>query len=295
MNQSWIIGIRDLIYNLVDSMISIIRILIHSRFKSKSPLRNTNYKEAVLLGNGPSLTNSINEHKDFLNEKLIVCVNHFPKTEKYTEIKPQVFVTSAPDLWLDDIDEAFVESSNELFATMASKTNWPIQLFIPFESRNHKRWQNHLVDNSNIEIIYFNNTPIEGFNWFKHLLFMLNLGMPRPHNVMIPSIFLLINSKVKSIYLLGADHSWLPEISVDDSNRVLINQKHFYDEETSKAKTLDKRGKGERRLWELLYKFMRAFKGYFILKEYADKRGTEIFNATPKSYIDAFKRFKIPN
>lgn len=293
MNHNWVVIVRNFVYNLMDSVISIVRILIHSRVKFISPLNNQS-DSCVLLGNGPSLTESLKEHQSFLKEKLVVCVNHFPKTEKYEKIKPTVFVTAAPDVWLDSVESHFVESSNELFKVIATKTSWPLKLFIPFEARPYKRWQTHLKGNQNIEIIYYNNTPIEGWDWFKYFFFSRNLGMPRPHNVMIPAIFLSINSGMKKIYLLGADHSWLSEISVDNNNCVLMNQKHFYDEKISEAKPLDKRGKGERKLWEILHKFMYAFKGYWILKEYADKEGVEIFNATPKSFIDAFDKLKIP-
>jgi len=41
---------------------------------------------------------------------------------------------------------------------------------------------------------------------------------------------------------------------------------------------------------ELLTKFVHAFNGYFILKDYAKSQGTTIINATPGSYIDAFER-----
>lgn len=295
MNKFWIIVLRDFVQDLVDSIISIVRMLLHSKFNLSAQLDKHSHENCVILGNGPSLTNTLKSHSSFLEGKLLICVNHFPKSEEYETLMPQVFVTGAPDLWLDEIEQAFVQSSNELFRTMSNKTTWPLQLYIPYEARRYQRWQSHLANNANISIVYYNNTPIEGWTWFKYHFFRKNVGMPRPHNVMIPSLFLAINAGLKNIYLFGADHSWLPEISVDDQNKVLINQKHFYDEGTTKAKALDKRGHGERKLWELLHKFMLAFKGYFILKKYAEKRGVAVLNATPKSFIDAFERIEISN
>jgi hypothetical protein len=87
----------------------------------------------------------------------------------------------------------------------------------------------------------------------------------------------------------------LPDITVNDNNDALINQKHFYDAKSSKHQVLDKKGKGQRRLHEILHKFMLAFAGYFVLREYAESLGAEILNATPNSYIDAFDRIKIEN
>jgi hypothetical protein len=74
---------------------------------------------------------------------------------------------------------------------------------------------------------------------------------------------------------------------------VLINQKHFYDAETSKSEPMHKGGKGERRLHEVLLKFYYSFRSYYMLNGYARKRGAKIINVTPNSFIDAFERLKI--
>jgi len=94
----------------------------------------------------------------------------------------------------------------------------------------------------------------------------------------------------KNIYLLGIDHSWLKEISVDKNNNVLINQKHFYDENSSEPKAMHKGGKNQRALHEVLQKFVYSFKGYFEIKNFANKQNVNIYNCTPGSYVDAFER-----
>jgi hypothetical protein len=200
---------------------------------------------------------------------------------------------AAPDLWLDDIEEKFIEGSNVLFQNLAQRTTWEITLFVPFEAKKYARWQFHLKSNANIKIIYFNNIAIEGFKWFKYLLFNINLGMPRPHNIMIPALMISIAMNFKKIYMIGADHSWLSEIKVMESNEVLINQKHFYDQETSKEEPLDKRGIGKRKLHEILHKFMTAFQGYFYIQEYSETKKIKILNLTKNSFIDAFERASI--
>jgi hypothetical protein len=247
-------------------------------------------KECIILATGPSLSGMIKAYPQFLKGKDLICVNHFPTTEFFDQLKPAYYVTSAPDLWLDQIEEFFVKQSNGLFDTMSNDTNWPLVFHIPYESRKFRRWQKLLRPNHNIKVVFYNNTPIEGWKWFRHLCFKLNLGMPRPHNVLIPCLTHAINMGYDRVYLWGADHSWLPEISVDPQNQVLINQKHFYDQQTSVGKPLDKRGIGQRNMPELLTKFVHAFNGYFILKEYAESLGITILNATPGSFIDAFER-----
>lgn len=283
-----VLRIQSFLTNLGAFITTLIRLLLLAKWQVK--LKDRENDDCVILANGPSLGGMIQKHQWFLESKDLICVNHFPSTEYYQSLKPRHYVTSAPDLWLDDIDLFFVRQSNELFAEMSQCTKWPVAFHIPYEARKFDRWQDLLKNNPNIKIVYYNNTPVEGWKWFRHLCFKLSLGMPRPHNVLIPCLTHAINMGYKKIYLWGADHSWLSEISVNSQNKVLINQKHFYDEQTSEGKPLDKRGVGERNMPELLTKFVHAFNGYFILKQYAKSRKVSVFNATPGSFIDAFKR-----
>lgn len=277
--------------NLLFSFLSLFKVII----KSKRTVINSVKRKSdlVILGNGPSLNIQISNHIDFLQNKDLICVNHFPKTEYYEKLRPAYYITSAPDLWLDDIDEKFVISSKHLFDTMAKKTSWPLNFFIPFEAKKFNRWQEQINGNKNIKIIYYNNTPVEGFDWLNQIFFKYKLGMPRPHNVMIPCLMIALWLNYKKVFLWGTDHSWLKEITVDRDNNVLINQKHFYDEKTSKPETLDKRGKDKRNLGELLFKFMNAFQGYYTIGNYASTKNVDIINNTEFSYIDAFKKEKI--
>ena len=119
--------------------------------------------------------------------------------------------------------------------------------------------------------------------------------MPRPHNVLIPSIATALRLPFRKIYLAGADHSWLPEISVTDDNEVLMHQKHFYDRDVSKAETVKKEDLNSAHLHTILYHMHVAFRAYFILRDYADSLGKEIINITPGSFIDAFRREKLPS
>jgi hypothetical protein len=288
-----ILAFQSFLKNLGQTIESIVRIILLSRIKVKSPCEIKKNDQVVILGNGPSLQHDLNTYPHFLPGKDLICVNHFPKTELFEAIQPSIFITGAPDLWLDDIEEKYVKQSKELFEAMNKKTNWPLSFFIPFEAKKHSRWQNQISGNSNITIFFYNNIPVEGWNFFKNWCFKRNIGMPRPHNVMIPSLMMSLALGYETIYLLGADHSWLPEISVTDTNEVLINQKHFYDHDTSKGQPLDKRGIGKRTLPELLYKFMTAFSSYFEIRRYADYREIKILNATKDSFIDAFDRIKL--
>lgn len=292
MNKLWVIYLRDQLTNLLKTILTLVKVSLHSKISLKSPLEKYDkYHSISILGNGPSLENSLGEDHEQIKNSLVVCVNNFPKTEHYQRIQPDVFIFCDHVLWLrSGIRQPLIASSVDLFNEISKKTNWPLLVLAPFESRSSQRWQNILNANKHIKIAFYNNTPIEGWNSFTHLMFRWNLGMPRPHNVLIPSIFLSINSQIKKIFLYGVDHNWLPQIVVDKNNRTMVRKKHFSDSEESKTDAILTRGKTERKLWEILENYMVNFKGYLILEEYAKNRNTQILNATPNSFIDAFKR-----
>lgn len=284
--------IQQFLVNLFGTLSTIFKIILWSGFKIKPSLE---YKEknCLILGNGPSLHKSTTENKDSLNKMTILSVNYFAETSLFNILKPSLYVVNAPEMWLNDVDKVYVDKSEKLFKTIAEETHWHMDFFIPYMAKKFTRWQKILSHNENIRINYFNSTPIEGFRWFRYFSYNRYLGMPRPHNVLIPSLILCLSLKFKKIYLFGADHSWMKDIYVTEDNEVLLNQKHFYDKDTSKAKPMHHLGKGNRKMHEVLQKFVHAFQGYFEINDYSIYRGQEIFNCTEGSYIDAFKRSKV--
>ena len=288
--------IQIFLENFILTCLSIIRIIILSDIfillKQRKPVINCS-RESVILANGPSLSESIDSNPEFLTGKDMVCVNFYPETSYYKQLKPRYFVTGAPELWIKDVSPEWEIKRNNLFETIKNQTDWDIIFLIPSLARKHKSWQNVLKVNPHIKITYYNITPVEGFKWFKHICFRLSLGMPRPHNVLTPSLMLILNYGYKRIFLLGADHSWLPEITVDNQNRVLLRHRHFYDENTASLLQMGTIKMGVRKLHEVLHKFYYTFAGYFIIKEYAESLEATIINATPDSFIDAFDRKSI--
>jgi len=274
--------------NLFLSCTTIIKVLILSKLKIEIPSR-THEKPLLILANGPSLTSQINGISDIKNYDLI-SVNNFPLTPYYKSLKPFAHVMVAPEYWIKGVNEDYIQNRNALFKALKEDTNWNIILFFPYLARNYRKVYNPLFENKNIRICYFNPTPIDGFKKINFWLMHRNLGMPRPHNVLIPSLILALNLGFKEIGLLGADHSWLNDIWVDENNQVLLTQKHFYDEDTAKALPMTKKGSGKRKLHEVLLKFHYSFRSYFLIKDYSIKLQAKIYNLTKGSYIDAFER-----
>lgn len=279
--------------NLILTIISKIRIIVLSRFFIKFHKEAGQPDECVILGNGPSLNFTVDKHRSFLENRALVCVNHFAETDLYQQLKPKIYVLGAPEMWLNDVEDFYYNKGERLFTEIASQTKWKMSLYIHSSAYKSKRWQEKIKSNPDITVKYYNPTPVEGFRWFKNLCFRLNLGMPRPHNVLIPSIMITLNSSFRVIYLAGADHSWLKDVNVNDYNEVLLSQRHFYDEQNPGTRPMDKLGKGSRHLHEVLLKWVYSFRGYFDLSDYSKTLQKKIINITPGSYIDAFERINL--
>jgi len=290
-----IVAIQKFLNQLNKTILTLIRIVLLSKIPQKLP-SDKKFGECVLLGNGPSLTQSLKDHPEFINNRMLFCVNFFAVSQLYEQLKPSFYIIAAPEIGMKGVRTSIIEKYADLFLTISQKTEWPVWLYLPFSVRKSDFFKNTIIKqlsrNPNIKVCFFNNTPVEGYWCFCSFLFRLNLGMPRPHNVLIPSIFLAINLSFSKIYLLGADHSWLKEIYVDENNDVMIRQKHFYDHDNPEPKPMRKKGQDNRKLHEVLIKFVYAFEGYFILEKYARSRNVKIINATPGSYIDAFERYR---
>lgn len=284
---------KQLVTNLFLSIISIIKVLILSRFKINISRYQAKNNACVILGNGPSLIRSI-ENAQF-EEEDILCVNNFVSSHLYDELKPNIYVVGAPIFFKEEhtLPNEYIELRDAIFKGLVVKTKWALILMVPYVAKKSKFFQFCLKQNTLIKPYYYNPTPIEGLSKFSHLLFSLGLGMPRPHNVLIPSIMNCILLGYKKIYLIGADHSWLSEIAVNEKNEALVNQKHFYDENETKPEKMQDYINRPRMLHEILHKFYLSFKGYWDIKAYAQKKGVTIYNCSETSMIDAFERGKL--
>lgn len=267
--------------------LSIVKIVLQSKWSTRMPKQFSHPDELLILANGPSLKTTVAEHPDFVRSKTLLAVNFCVTSPMYEELKPEIYLIADPLFWIVD------EKREQLFGTLAAKTTWDMNLFIPARALKDKKWRPMIAGNPHIRLYIYNTTPIEGFQGFCNRVFNAGLGVPRPHNVLIPSIAMGLRLPFKRIYLAGADHSWLPEITVTDDNVVLMHQKHFYDQNQSKADTVTQQNLHSARLYTILYHMYVAFKSYFVLEDYAQSKGKQVINITPGSYIDAFRKEKI--
>lgn len=230
----------------------------------------------IVMGNGPSLARSLEEEKEAFEKYPLLAVNFAANTDEFFALKPSYYLMADP-VFFSSGDNENVE---RLWQNLA-KVNWPMTLFVPRKAV--------LPKVENMDVRRFNFVGVEGAAWLRHFAYGHKLGMPRPRNVLIPSIMAGLWMGYKKIYIMGADHSWTKTLDVNERNEVVSVQPHFYRDNDAEHQRVASVYKNIR-LHELLLSFHIAFKAYFDLEEYARSIGANVYNATPGSFIDAFER-----
>lgn len=240
--------------------------------------------ELVVLGNGPSLNETVGNHRDFLTSRKKLAVNFAGNTPLFTDLKPDYYVLADPHFF------GHTDKNVDTLWSNLSAVDWQMTLFVPASVKSDRL--DAVSRHPHIRLSRYNTTPVEGFRWFRHWAYRSGAGMPRPRNVLIPSIMLALGAGFRTVYVAGADHSWMKTLSVDEENRVVSVQPHFYkDNDKEKARVSSEYS--NYKLHQIVYSFYVAFKSYHEIRDYADSQGVTIWNITPGSFIDAFSRRKI--
>lgn len=282
--------LKDFATAAVQSVLSIIKIIISSRWLISLPqqAKGQSGNELVILGNGPSLNDTIANSSDFLKSRRLLAVNFAACTDVFLQLQPRYYVLADPLFF-----RAFTQPNvAKLWDVISNKVDWEMTLLVPAKFQKATKGIPDLQHNTHISIAYYNTTPIEGFHWLENAAYSAQLGMPRPRNVLIPSLMLALGMGYKAIYLAGADHSWTRTLSVDDNNNVVSIQPHFYKDDEKEVKRVNTEYM-HYPLHQIMYSFYVAFRSYFTIKRYANHIHATIFNITPGSFIDAFPRKKI--
>lgn len=274
----------DMLGNGARTAKTLVKMLLQTRL-TRLPRQEAVEGEALyIMGNGPSLRCNLDEHLDFLRSHITMAVNFAANSNEFAIVRPRYYVLADPYFFADSGDQNVAK----LFRAI-NGVEWPMTLYVPASARG----VGVPVSHGNLRVEKYNYVAAEGYEWVEQLAFDHGWGMPRPRNVLIPSIMIGIWLGYKTIYLLGADHSWLQSIWVNDDNRVVTVQPHFYEDSAQEKQRVYSEYSGHK-LHDVLESFHIAFKSYHKIEEYARSRDVRILNATPGSFIDAFPRSQFP-
>jgi len=273
--------LADIARNIVSSAASLLKVVLLSRRPFPAAPVNKD-RVLVVLANGPSLNNTLEHDRSFVMSHDRLAVNFAANATVFFALRPQLYVLADPHFFhAADSDPNVAALWGHL-----NRVDWSMTLFVPVKFA-HLLFG--LIHNKNINPQYFNLTPAEGFGWIRRMLYSAGLAMPRPRNVLIASLMVAIRRGYGTIYVAGADHTWTRTLSVDNENHVVSVQPHFYKESDGEQTRVNTEYM-HYPLHQILHSLYIAFRSYHLIEDYARHRGVDIYNITPDSMIDAFRR-----
>ncbi len=290
--MSLLLCIQSFIVGLIQTKLSAFRILLQSNFLGIAQQAKQT-KPLLILGNGPSLNETLRKNTTaILHGYDLMAVNAAACSEEYSALQPQWYILNAVTYFQNDseLSPLYIRAKHELFEALKEKTRWDMTLLVPFRAKKSIDFQMLIKSNPHLNVSYFNQTPVEGLSFWSHIWYNLGWGMPRPHNVLIPGIMVGIRLGYQTIGIVGADHSWLADLSVNENNEALLRHVHYYATDGTQPMKVEDRIDRPRKLHEIIHKFYLSFKGYWQIKAYARTKRVSIINASSVSMIDAFER-----
>lgn len=279
---------RRKIIELADALASFGKVLLKSR--RPSPAGSPKGERLIVMGNGPSLRDTVREYGDLLKRSATLAVNFAANTPEFSEIRPALYVVADPHFFNVEADGKSKDANVVRLWKNMMEVAWPMTLYVPVNAKIPVS----IEKNQNVSVRKFNMTPGEGLKCFTHRLYRKGLAMPRPRNVLIASIMVALREGYRDIAIVGADHTWSRDLKVDDQNHVVSVQKHYYEDSKKEEERVYQEYKGYH-LHDILDSLRIAFRSYHQIAAYADSIGAHIVNCTPGSFIDAFSRGKLQN
>lgn len=254
-------------------------------------------KPSVVLGNGPSLASTLLTFSSFFSNKNVICVNDFAASNQFEKVKPVIYVLTDPTFWSTEASTRIKDQINEYKRKIIKSVHWNMTIILPFAAKKWNYFQEIPNKNKHVNICYINTTEISCPKKLRFYLYKKNFAIPTMQNVIIAALYVSINVGIKTIYLVGADHSWHESFFVGNDNVLYLKNKRFDDKEEIKFSPFfqDPAERTPYRMDNLLFALARMFQGYCELDDYSKYRKSKIFNASTKSYIDAFERYRLKN
>lgn len=264
---------------------------------SPLPQLDNKAERMLLIGNGPSLNESVSKYKEDILKCDRMATNSFASTPLYEEIKPNFYLFADPAFF--DVPENQKETITKLFDALLNKTTWPLLMIVPSSAKNAPLLT-QLNRNPKIKVIcYFEGWQNVG-RLSKFEAWDKNLIGPPAQNVLNVGLYLSLFWGYRETYLIGADSTFFEDLRVDqDTNELYTIDTHFYNNKEiyidKKFYDSQKRGRSRSdwKLHELIYAHGRMFEYYEMLRQYADHKGLKVYNACEYSWINCFERKKL--
>lgn len=272
----------------VNTFLSLLKVALKSKRPPK--LQPVDDVTCFVLGNGPSMKESLQKHRDIFKSGDVMCVNSFALSDEFVHLQPKHYVIIDPGLWFDGNALA-----HQTFDAISNRCDWTMNLYVPHTAKGAVPIVRLKENNTKVRICFINYVVFKGWQNVAHLFYDQRRAMPQSQNVMVAALFWAVNVGYKKIELYGADHNWHTQLEVDHNNVVCTRHEHFYSKEGQvKLVPFYKLASTKEtfRMDEIFHAWAKVFAGYRAIRKYAESKQCKIINASEISFVDAFERKK---
>jgi hypothetical protein len=275
------------------------KVLIWSHLPDKrmrAVIKERTKGNCIVLLNGPSLKDSIGTVERVERAKYeFCCTNEFAVDDYYGILRPRLYVLMDRLYWDDSLTQQSIERRTRTFRAIQRNSKWEVNVFLPFAARRSSH-ASILAENAMVRVIYYDLTSLVGCpKVLREFFYRRNMALPCALNVLIPCLIVLVNAGFRQIYCVGADHSWHESIGVTDENQLYIRENYSRSNQGSEQKILWS-GYGDacaNRVSSFFGELHLIFKSYDEIQRFSTRFGSSIYNASARSYIDAFARVRL--
>jgi hypothetical protein len=224
-------------------------------------------KRCFIIGNGPSI---VDQDLLLLKDDIKICLNDFYNHPQCKEIGPDYWMTADPNYWheKDRLLVPLLEAleSNRILTRLFFPTAGSIKVERSYYLNIHYFSYDAGARQLNEAIDFCKEIP------------------PFAQNVMLVGLMLAFYMGCNPIFLIGADHSWWAWQRDEYAGK---NNPHFYKDKNDYSPI------SERYSYDLLQStiYVQRYQ-YLQLINYAQRRGFDIYNATPGGELDLFPRIE---
>lgn len=250
----------------------------------------------ILIGNGPSLSKSVELYKDEILRYDRLAVNFFALSDLYEVLRPNYYLFVDPAFF--EIPDNQRDTIHRLIDVIVTKTSWHLRLCAPLGVENTPL-VNALKKNSNIEFVYYFGGERNIGELSIYEAWDRNLICPPNRNSLNVGLYLALYWGYTETFFIGLDMSSLEDIRIDqETNELFSIDTHFYNNKKvySDKKLFDtNRGRirSDWKLHEYIYAFGKMFENFYDLNMYAQYKGLKVYNASEYSWVNCFERRKL--
>lgn len=248
-------------------------------------------QKAIVAGNGPSLNMLLEKYEkgEIHLDSNMFFVNMAPLSDLFYKIKPKHLCLS--DFVFARDTEGRTEKVRKMYDLLEERVDWDLTIYLGFTKKEYGKEliRYSKITNPNIHFVFLNRKHCSSLSpTFRNFLYKKGLFMPEEGTVVNTAIYLALIEGYKEIELYGIEHNMFVNLCLDESHKLCIREKNFYDDSWHKIPVCNDINGARSFVHDYMYFIYIMFRSHYYLRQLADYLNAKVYNCTPDSMVDVY-------